>query len=885
MRKVLSIMLIGISTLVCTLILSCTSIQDDTLFYYGTTEKVMLSVPGNKIIVKFSPEAEFKIILQKLEQYGMAERVQEQVFIITLHETKSLENSLEALKKENDVISVNPIYLTRDKQEMGITDEICLRFNDEVKENEKKDLLNELTVVEVERTQPWEKYYTIVSVGKDQNALEVANKIKESGLVKFAHPNFYAKTYMHSFFPNDQYFVNQFYLHNTGQATNDGNFGTADSDIDAPEAWDITRGDSTITIAVIDEGVELTNNDLPAARLIVINGSNFAGGNANDPDAAGDGAHGTCCAGIIAAEQDNTEGVSGIAPLCNIMPIRIPFGIVPSATYADAINFAWSNGADILSNSWGYNSAADIPVITTAINDAITLGRGGTGSVVVWSAGNTADHNGGNAGYVSYPGNVAVANVITVGSSDRNDQQANYSPTGADVDVVAPSHLAYSCQIAGESFEVWSIDIVGAAGYNTTKATDCGALPVVGASLPSAGTNFQDYTGRMGGTSASCPEVAGVAALILSIHPTYTPAQVFSDITNSADDVGGYTYAGGRCNEMGFGRLNAFNALTTQLWMQDTPNDPGTEPNPTTDVMYLSEDIWVRNIDDGIQIHQDAEYKTSSPNYVYVRVRNAGVVSGSGTLKLYWAKASSGLSWTAPWDGSVTTPALMGNPIGTQTTGSVPANGEKIIKFEWYPEDPALYSSFGSDQFHFCLLARIEEGMTFAETGNLYANVRNNNNIVWTNIAVRDNVMGNIGLSSMLIANYARKPELTRIVFTIPKTDVKMPLFRYGDLKITLSERLYEKWKKGGGKSGGIDVEGNEFMITKSKAWIGDFVLRPNEIFGLQVSYIMNEKPSVENLDDFAFNFEIRQMVQINKEWVIKGGQGYQFYPLKRSGK
>ena len=887
MNKLFFKPLIAVSACVLMIVFSCTTTDKGELFYYGTTEKVMLSVPGNKIIVKFSPEMDMKDILQKLEPYGKEEGVYEQVFIVTLRDPEGLEKSLENLKKDDGVISANPVYLTNDKQEMGVTDEICLQFNKEANDNEKKEMLDKFKAVELSRTQPWEKYFAIISVGKDWNALEVANNIKESGLVNFAHPNFYARTYMHSFFPNDEFFPNQFYLHNTGQATNDGHFGTADADIDAPEAWDISRGANTITIAVIDEGVELSNNDLPVARLTVLNGSNFAAGNANDPDADGDGAHGTCCAGIVAAEQDNTEGVSGIAPLCHIMPVRIPFGTIPSSTYADAIDFAWSNGADVLSNSWGYNSSADIPVITSAIDDAITLGRGGTGSVVVWSAGNTANHAGSNAGYVSYPGCVAVANVITVGSSDRNDQQANYSPTSADVDVVAPSHRAYSCQIAGESFEVWSTDIIGDDGYNSTKNTDCGTLPVVGANLPATGTNFSDYTGRMGGTSASCPEAAGVAALILSINPTYTPAQVFANITNSADKVGGYTYVGGRCDEMGTGRLNAFNALTAQLWMKDTPDDPGSEPDPVAGAMYLSEDVWVRKTNDGIQIHQNAEYKTTSPNSVYVRVRNAGVESGSATLKLYWANASSGLSWPAPWDGSVTVPATMGGSIGSKTTGMIPANGEAIVQFDWYPPDPALYSSFGPNQYHFCLLARIETssmapyGMTFAETANLNANVRNNNDIVWKNITVKDDVAGDAGLSGMLIANYSIREELTRITFTIPETDEKMPLFRYGELKIILSDKLYEKWVEGGAKSEGVKVSDKEFVVTMPDAWIGDINLGPKEIYGLQVGYKMEEMPPVKNPEEFAFNFDVQQLIQVHEKWQIKGGQRYLFYPLK----
>ncbi|MDQ1354120.1 MAG: hypothetical protein QG657_4429 [Acidobacteriota bacterium] len=871
----------------CVIVLFSMAAVKKELFYYGTTEKVMLTVPGNKIIVKLSPKVEIKVMFRKLAQFGKPEGVSERVFILVLKDTKRFEESLKTLKADNDVISANPVYLTDDKQEMGVTDEICLQFNDKIKDEAKKEILDKFKAVEISRTKPWEKYFSIISVGRDKNALEVANMIKESGMVKFAHPNFYARTYLHSFFPNDEFFPKQFYLHNTGQATNDGHSGTADADIDAPEAWDITRGVNTITIAVIDEGVELSNNDLPAARLTILPGSNFAAGDPNNPDAVGDGAHGTCCAGIVAAEH-NTEGVSGIAPGCRIMPVRIPFGAVPPSTYANAINFAWSNGADVLSNSWGYNSSADMPVITSAINNAITMGRGGIGAVVVWSAGNTANHAGGNSGYVSYPGNVAVANVITVGSSDRNDQQANYSPSSVSIDVVAPSHRAYSCQIPGESFEVWTTDITGDAGYNPTKSTDCGTLPVVGAHLPTAGTNYKDYTGRMGGTSAACPEAAGVAALILSIHPTYTPAQVFANITNGADKVGGYVYVGGKCNKMGYGRLNAFNSLTAQLWMKDTPDDPGTEPDPVTSVMYRSDDIWVRKTNDGIPIHENAEYRTTSPNSVYVRVRNAGVEPGSATLKLYWAKASSGLSWPAPWDGYVTSPALMGGLVGSKTTGAVPANGETIVQFDWSPPNPADYSSFGVDQFHFCLLARLETsatppyGMTYPETSDLNANVRNNNNIVWKNIAVRDDVSGDSGLTGMLIANYSKRDEVTRIAFSIPRMDQQMPLFRYGELRIVLSERLFKKWKESGAKSNGVKISDKEFVVTKPDVWIGDIKLKPGEIYGLQVGYKMKVKPPVKDLKNFAFNFDVHQLVQVKGKWVTRGGVGYQFYPVKR---
>ncbi len=292
----------------------------------------------------------------------------------------------------------------------------------------------------------------------------------------------------------------------------------------------------------------------------------YVGTGVNDPSPTGNGNHGNACAGIIAATMDNNEGIAGIAPNCRIMPVRIPFGSVPASVYANAIDFAWQNGAAILSNSWGYNSTNPnfFPVIVTAIQNAVNNGRGGLGSVVVFASGNTANHVAGNNGNVTFPGNVIVANVITVGASDRFDQQANYSgtsnpasPNNQIIDVVAPSHRACCSQIAGEDFEIWSIDIPGNTGYNPQPAGSCSP----GSQLSNNGANFLNYTGRMGGTSDATPLVAGIAALVLSVSPNLSASAVFDIITCSASDVGGYVYTGGFSNEMGNGRVNAFDAL------------------------------------------------------------------------------------------------------------------------------------------------------------------------------------------------------------------------------------------------------------------------------------------------------------------------------------
>lgn len=110
-------------------------------------------------------------------------------------------------------------------------------------------------------------------------------------------------------------------------------------------------------------------------------------------------------------------------------------------------------------------------------------------------------------------------------------------------------------------------------------------------------------------------------------------------------------------------------------------------------------------------------------NHVYVRVRNRGCKtagSQSGTLKLYWAKASSSLSWPAPWDGSVTSPALMGGLIGSQPV-TVVGGSQEILLFDWTPPDPSEYVAFGADKAHFCLLAHptfFERAIRHNDTGD-----------------------------------------------------------------------------------------------------------------------------------------------------------------------
>jgi hypothetical protein len=447
-------------------------------------------------------------------------------------------STLDKVKKIDGVIKAMPTY------ELGetpfyLTGEILLQPKQGKNIDEiLKSINNRATLI---KQTP---YNTFVLATDDWDKLfDYANKIYESGMVEYCHPNFIAPRERYQI--NDPKYTEQYYLNNTGQFG-----GTAGIDINAPEAWAITTGLCMIRVAVIDDGVE--NHDDLNGRVLqgftpqtsVQNPNTNGAPNANSPSGFPFG-HGECCAGIIAASH-NSLGIRGITPNTNIIPINIfndwfwdtryvngvPYPFVnyreDAQDNAAAIDFAWDNAAaDVISNSWGYNTSDpnNIPnadAITAAIGRARTQGRNGRGSIVVFASGNLNEQFSG----VTFPAN--VNGVITVGAIDKNGNIWNYSSRGAEMDLVAPTG---DVNLNGD---VRTTDRIGSNGYETGN-----------------------YTDRFGGTSAACPQVSGVAALMLSVRPDLTEAQVRTTLQQTATDMG----SSGFDNTYGHGRLNAFAAI------------------------------------------------------------------------------------------------------------------------------------------------------------------------------------------------------------------------------------------------------------------------------------------------------------------------------------
>lgn len=404
-------------------------------------------------------------------------------------------------------------------------------------------------------------------------------RIKKAQLESF---NFIKTVQINQYFTlqdcsNDPLYERQWYLENTGTPIQYN--GTPGADVQINDAWSISKG-TDIIVAVLDSGIdtlhpEFTGRLLPgfdafATDSINTNGYPFLNFNQN--------AHGTACAGIIGAAQDNEIGISGVAPEAILVPVRIFFYIelnnqVVPFTNMNALltgsAYSWNTiGADVISCSAGLTEEFInlLTIDTTICNEELlmahTEGRNGKGTAMFFSAGNENSPN------VLWPANLNA--TIAVGASDMCDTRKrpgdcsgeNWgSDYGETLDLVAPGVKIATC------------DISGTPGY--------------------AGN---DYALTFNGTSAACPIAAGIGALLLAENPSLTSDEVRHLLNMTSEKVEPYIYDsinvdGSWNEEVGHGRINAYLALT-QAFNASVQNIEPTSfalyPNPAGNHIYLN---------------------------------------------------------------------------------------------------------------------------------------------------------------------------------------------------------------------------------------------------------------------------------------------------------
>ena len=381
--------------------------------------------------------------------------------------------------------------------------------------------------------------------------------------VAYAEPN---RIYRASEIPNDVDFYKQWALHNTGQTG-----GSLDADIDAPEAWNIQKGQPSITIAIVDTGVDYNHPDLSGGRIRTDIDKDFIN---NDNDAMDDHGHGTYCSGIAAANMGNTAGIAGICPGCKILPVKVldSGGSGSAESVSQGIQYAAQSGAQIISMSLGYASECGCSqTVARTINYAFEKG-----SLLVAASGND-----GTKTALSYP--ASSPRVMSVGASDHKDLEADFSNRSPRLDIMAPGKDIYSLERGGV--------------YRTAS-----------------------------GTSAAAPHVSGVAGLVWSARPALTNVQVWWVLYQSADnfyvtgsvssellptsmDGSGLLSATPRVYlpftsrmRVNLGRLNAYNALRISFIGQvsapeDTCSDePDCPPGCGAEITLSGDDMALSDL-------------------------------------------------------------------------------------------------------------------------------------------------------------------------------------------------------------------------------------------------------------------------------------------------
>jgi subtilisin family serine protease len=439
-----------------------------------------------------------------------------------------------------------PVFVEREsKLKLVATEQILVAFKPKASAAQTKKLLDGLglTMVGTSEFDRTRKILVPSSIRRASRTLDLANQLVEADdLVTYAAPNFLAEVRKRAV--NDPQFPEQWHLDNTGQAN-----GLAGQDAGALGAWaKVGGGNTSIVIAIIDDGIDLNHPDLkaniwnnPSRTARDRHGRDFVDDtdpfnpnpkvfNAPFDDTDTNDIHGTPCAGVAAAVGNNSKGVAGMAWNCRLMAVKILAGpsLAPNDRIADAIRYA-AQHADVLSCSWG---VARHPDIESAIDFATTRGRSGRGSVVCVATGNDS------ASRIGFPSTHERA--IAVGACNDRGRRSGYSNFGEGIDIVAPSND----------------DNANRQGITTTDV-----------SLRGKGYSSGAYCDDFGGTSSATPLVAGVAGLVLSANNALPWDGVRDVLTSTAEKIdrtnGRYTR--GYSLQYGFGRVDAEAAVTSAL--------------------------------------------------------------------------------------------------------------------------------------------------------------------------------------------------------------------------------------------------------------------------------------------------------------------------------
>ncbi|MFB8791431.1 MAG: S8 family serine peptidase [Potamolinea sp.] len=580
---------------------------------------------------------------------------------------KNRDAVMKAARNNDAVAFASHVYQIKDNPEtlVYVTDQLTIQFTAETKETTITAIASEfgLQVVKEVIGIPNTFVFQLTSQATE-NPVKIANRLIGRNEILTAEPNIVVPQTSH-YRPRDSFYPKQWYLYNNGgQEIGPG------SHIDVEKAWDITRGDRSVVVAIADDAVDVNHPDFQGPGKIVAP-KDFKDKDFLPLPEDSQESHGTSCAGVAVAEETGI-GIVGVAPGCALMPIRTT-GYLDDDAMDNLFDWAIANNASVISCSWG-PAAVYFPLSlrqSAALNRAATKGRQGKGCVIVFAAGNANRPVSGTIfekswqndllrGPTDWLGGFTIhPDVITVSACSSLGKKSAYSNWGTNVSVCAPSNNAPP----GMWFEK--------TGYTYTAPEITAQIPGLGIFtadlLGELGYETGDFTSTFGGTSSACPVVAGVAALVLSANPDLTAQEVKLILQETADKIvdrdadpqlglrlGTYD-TNGHSQWFGYGKVNAFKAVQaaklkasqspqTTAWRITGRNDdsfviPDNQPQGVSTGIRVADSELVKEIQVNVNIEHeflgDIEVNLKSPNGQTVLLQNRSLGSQTKLKETY----------------------------------------------------------------------------------------------------------------------------------------------------------------------------------------------------------------------------------------------------------
>ncbi|MTB49765.1 S8 family serine peptidase [Lewinella sp. W8] len=476
--------------------------------------------------------------------------------VVSLRQDKNIDDALDEVRRDDSVdVGTHVYFVDGDNRPVVPTGIIYCHLAEGVGKEESQVIFDTFALEVLEQREDGTCVLQVTP--KSPNPLKVAVALQKLSMVEKAIPDLDVPLDQYFVEPRDGLLSHQWHLQNNGRVADVPNFPLkpgADAKVRA--AWRRlgNLGSSSITVAVIDNGFDLNHPDL---RGKVVAPLSISSGSAQLPTGSAVGNHATPCASV-AIGAANGSGLVGAAPLSRLMPLH---GLTYSKWLTERMfSHCIRNGADVISCSWGTIDPRFRPgnEHIQSVRRAITSGRNGKGSVVVFAAGNEGRE------YINYY--ATIPGVIAVGASTSNDTHASYSNRGTGLSVVAPSDGGWPILAARASWDGGNPGMPANKRYYVD------------------GIDRGPFYKHFGGTSSATPLVAGICALMLSANPNLTSAQVKSILESTADKIGNrWDYdARGYSTKYGFGRVNAERAVAEAQRLAGVGTTPPPITTPTT---------------------------------------------------------------------------------------------------------------------------------------------------------------------------------------------------------------------------------------------------------------------------------------------------------------